>query len=217
MTDEDKKDLPEKIKFFEFVTVINKNCNNSNNIWLSDMSSCYLVDINVQYCINNIQLAISNKDDNVIYNKGNGYEDELIFLARSSFEHSRFFNDPILSTNKSSNIYTEWVKSSIGDPNKEFCLYRKNGRTKGFLLYSLNEKTALIELIVVDKQEVRGGIGNALISSLKNKLLNKQIMKIKVGTQMSNITANNFYSKCGFYINEISTVFHVWNRFDNNR
>lgn len=208
----EKIQLSEQLKPFEFTTIINRNSNNSNNIWLSTLENCYLVDINIQYIAKQITVDFNDETGHIIVSNGTGDEDELISIARSSFEYSRFFNDPNLPIAKSREIYTEWVKSSINDSNKNYCIYKKNNKVSGFLLFSCRVEEMIIELIAVDKSEVRSGIGLAMVNSLKKMALESNIKTIKVGTQISNIQANNFYSKCGFFINQTSTVFHLWSR-----
>ena len=58
-------------------------------------------------------------------------------------------------------------------------------------------------------------IGTKMIKFLESYLSEnfKEIEVIKVGTQSNNIRAINFYTKNGFRVKEIRSIYHYWPNF----
>lgn len=202
--------LLEKLKEFEFVTIINRSNNPFNNSLIGKTSSSFLVDANMQF-----QKKIKDKLESVSYRIVNYCEEinEVTKIASEAFNYSRFFNDPNLNFKAAKNIYANWVINSFGRPDKYFILAEEKGIV-GFLLFSLKENTAIIELISLSSQAQGKGVGTKLISALNNFAYDKEISVIRVGTQVDNIQAVNFYLNKGFTYDERSSVYHYWPRKD---
>lgn len=124
LMEHEREDLLIKLKDYEFITIVNNQCNNKNNLWLSELNNCFLVDINVQYHKKVDHEAfltdLPKEDNSVLLSTGIDIRDQLIDIAYTSFTYSRFYNDPYLSKEKSRNVYVEWVKSSINSEFKNF-------------------------------------------------------------------------------------------------
>lgn len=209
----DQIEVMNLIEKYKFTTLVNYNFNNMNNLWLSNLENCYFVDVNVQYqkqIVNQMENYIENKS--ILHSKDNVIESEIIHIAQTSFNYSRFYNDPFLEKEKAMNIYVEWVKSSFKNQLKEFLIYKNESGILGFLLYSILDSQAKIELIAVKNNSLNIGIGKLLYQYLQSHLINQNIDTVIVGTQVNNIHANNFYTKCGFKMSGVSTVFHLWNK-----
>jgi dTDP-4-amino-4,6-dideoxy-D-galactose acyltransferase len=84
----------------------------------------------------------------------------------------------------------------------------------GFLLFSIKDNCATIELISLSSKAQGKGAGTKLISALNNFAHKKGVTAIKVGTQVDNIQAVNFYLKKGFTYNQRNAVYHYWPRKD---
>lgn len=72
-----------------------------------------------------------------------------------------------------------------------------------FLLFSISDNHAIIELIAVDKSKVNKGIGSQLLNELEYFSKEKALTSIKVGTQIDNSEAIRFYTKINIYINHV--------------
>jgi len=80
-------------------------------------------------------------------------------------------------------------------------LYKNKRKILGLILLK-NDKIKnafLINLIIVNKRNLRSGIGKSLIQHAQNKFY-KKIKYIITGTQKQNISALTFYQKMGFKI-----------------
>lgn len=212
MEEHEFKYLLQRTKEFQFVTFTNVNNNPFNNFLIGNIPSIFLVDTNMQF---QKKVTVTAKLDFVPYRIESNCEgiNEVTQIASEAFNYSRFFNDPNLDIEAAKNIYTNWVKNSFGKPDKYFILAEEEGIV-GFLLFSLKDDIAIIELISLSAQAQGKGVGTKLISTLESFAYEKGILVIRVGTQVDNIQAVNFYLNKGFTYNERSSVYHYWPRKD---
>lgn len=199
-------EILDKTQKYKFITIYNYNNNDINNYVLRMLSNCFLADVNVCF-----EKKINNKENKIVDKKikiVNNYEgnDKILNIAKNSFKYSRFLNDKNLEQEKSLNIYWNWVKNSLNNKNKYFCLYQD----KGFLLFNIKGSIATIELIAVDNKISGNGIGSKLIEGLNSYCIINNIKKIVVGTQLNNIVAQKFYLKNKFEVVQYNSIYHYW-------
>lgn len=194
----------------EYITIVNKNNNYKNNGIIGENIKAYLTDVNVQFektpSMNdtyNNDLAI---DNNLLYN------DDILNIASKNFKYSRFFNDSNLDEKKAKMFYFEWVKNSFNKECKYFITYKDSKTPLGFILFSVDKCIVTIELICVDKKDQNKNVGTKLVEALENYSYINNIDSIRVGTQIDNIPAMNFYQRYGFKIFEINSVYHFWRK-----
>ena len=195
---------------FEFVTITNIDNNPQNNYLMGTCSNAFLVDTNIQF-----QILINSKKTEQYYPINNCFpKNEIIIqIAKDSFNYSRFFNDPYLDIELSKEIYMKWVENSFQKEDKYFIIAKEDNIVFGFILFSYNNNQEIvIELISLDKKSQGKGIGTKLINTLINKAQLNDVSKIKVGTQIDNLQAMNFYAKKGFSICAKSSIYHYWPR-----
>ncbi len=211
VTTHEQREILEILDAFEFTTICNFNNNNENNSWIGERLTASLKDVNVQF---NLQLKEQNHDfsfnGNLIVRNNLEIDEDILDMASKLFLFSRFYNDSKLSKSKSANIYRQWALNAFNRETKYFICYKYGDRTIGFILFNLDSCEARIELIAVDKQNTRKGIGSKMISFLKYYLRNSGIDFIKVGTQANNISAINFYISLGFRYSFCTSVYHYW-------
>ena len=207
----EQREILEALENFEFTTIYNHNNNNENNAWIGEKLTASLKDVNVQF---SMQLKEQNhdvdKDENIEIKNNLGKNDDIISIAENSFLYSRFYNDKKLNQDKAAKIYRQWVTSAFNRESKFFLYYKLQERIIGFVLFSLNDSEATIELIAVDKLSSGKGIGNKMIRHLKKHLFNNDIEVLNVGTQVNNINAINFYIASGFKYSHCASVYHHW-------
>ena len=211
---DDKKiqELKKEHLEYDFVTIFNLNNNNENNKLICENTNAVLVDINIQYK-KKIQDVISKiKDIEIISNLKSC--DEILKIAEKEFVYSRFYNDKNLNKEKSQEIYVNWVKNSFLNPDKYFVLSKKENKVTGFILFSINQETTeiTIELVAVDRHDQEKGTGGKMLNVLEVYGINNNVEYIKVGTQLNNKRANNFYQKNGFKYLSCTSTYHWWNR-----
>ena len=203
----DFKNIKKWLKKYQFVTIQNNDNNSINNEIISQIKP-FLADVNMQFIKNideNLQI-----DKYVSINNNCKQIKELLDIALVSYKHSRFINDRKLDVKKSNALYYNWLKNSFNKKNKYIAYYKKENEYLGYCLFHLENDTCVIELIATDSRSRGKGIGRKVIESVESYCASNRIKTIKVGTQIDNITAQNFYIKCGFKINTYNTIYHVW-------
>ncbi|MCS7459897.1 GNAT family N-acetyltransferase [Paenibacillus doosanensis] len=207
----EREDIIEHLKPFDFVTILNNGNNSSNNIWLGRETNAFLTDVNIQFTKALKEKPVCVSDIAKVY-QGYHRDEELLEIARNTFEYSRFFNDPYLPSDKSKNIYVHWAASAFDNPKRFFTIIKVNEKTVGFILFSMRfeDLSATVELIAVNSEYKGQHIGKTLISCFESYVFDNGIRMIKVGTQSDNMLAAGFYTSCGFKYSKSSTVYHYW-------
>lgn len=205
-----QEDILSFCKNYDFVTIANFENRNENNLWIGKNTAAFLVDVNIQF-VKELHSLEKHSDDNTYVINNLLPNEEILEIAKKSFRYSRFFNDPNLTDNKSQNVYLHWTEGAFQKDSKYFVICEREDKIAGFLLFSSEESFVTVELIAVDEAYQGQGVGKALIKAMESFVLDKDINKIKVGTQMNNIPAVQFYSKMGFTYVNCGSIYHIWN------
>ena len=80
-------------KDYSFVTMFNRDNLNENNLWIGRRTNAFLADMNVQFLKILTEIPRFHDENTYIFNKFLR-NDQIIEIAKKSFSHSRFFNDP---------------------------------------------------------------------------------------------------------------------------
>lgn len=199
-------------KDYDFVTILNSNNIKENNHWIGNKTPAFLADMNIQFSKNLVETPDHHDDRTYVVNSLSRNE-QIVNIAKKSFKYSRFFNDPSLPQEKASEIYLYWTECAFNQEGKYFVISEKEGKIAGYLLFSLtSEKSSVIELIAVDEKYQGKNVGKSLIKKMESFLINKRIEKIKVGTQVNNISAVEFYNAMGFKYVSCGSMYHLWRR-----
>ena len=208
---EDIKKINQYIKRdkIQFLTIQNNNNNEINNIVIRNIKNIYLADVNIQF-IKNVNKDHNSFIENYIKISNNVEEDNNILeISKSAFIYSRFLRDTRLKNGNQ--VYKEWAKSAFNRKDKFFCYYNTNNKTEGFIIFSVDKVNSciIIELMAIEKEYRNKGIGTNLIKKLENYALKENINYIKVGTQLNNIEAQNFYIKNNFKHYQNNSIYHL--------
>ena len=79
-----------------------------------------------------------------------------------------------------------------------------------YILFNIDNNVGTIELVKVAKEYQGQHIATSMIESIENFLDDKNITKLRVGTQVNNIPAINLYHSIGFKEISRTSVFHLW-------
>ncbi|EMF0478924.1 GNAT family N-acetyltransferase [Enterococcus hirae] len=202
------EEIQEKIKDEngEFITFINSNNRPLNNYNLSNLESCFLVDVNVQFT-KKIRSFNTNVDNDFLIKKLSEFN-QFNFYLDGLFTQTRFYNDPNIKKEDADNIYKKWVENAFLNKNKNILVVEdKLEKQIGFCIYSKANDEIVIELIGVDQTYRNKGIASKMISYIESNYREEELI---VGTQISNIRAMNLYFKCGFKIQKVSSIYHYW-------
>lgn len=209
----DESGQEEIIKFckaYDFITIVNFNNIAENNHWIGVKTDAFLADVNIQF----LKVLVDNpnyQDEKTYVLNNYPRNDQIVGIARDSFQFSRFFNDPRLPEVQAKNIYYHWTKCAFEQENKYFVVCERDANIAGYILFSVNEEEGVIQLIAVDKKYQGQRVGKSMIQAMELFVIEKGVTKIKVGTQVSNIAAAQFYSKIGFTYVGCGSVYHLWN------
>ncbi|MBO0442876.1 hypothetical protein ACOXU5_08660 [Vagococcus fluvialis] len=207
--DSDLIEINKKIIDFEFITIQNINNRISNNTMLKKIP-CYLIDVNVQFVFEKKSSYVEINQEQFICIENLKQEEikEIENIIRNSFNYSRFFDEKKLPISRY-HIYVEWFKNSISDNEKKIIINKNEfGKITSFVIFNTSHVgTIQIELIC----SIEKGMGTKLINELKRVLYeDSNLTKIIVGTQINNISAQNFYIRNGFLHNHNDSIYHLW-------
>lgn len=198
-------------KAFEFITIANVDNIKENNYWIGKKTNAFLTDINIQF-----EKVVERKPDFVDkfteVHKAYPRNEKIVDIAKSAFVYSRFFNDPSLPEKQAKNIYFHWTECAFYQKSKYFAVANRDSEIAGYILLSVNEEeqVATIELIAVDEKFRGKQIGKSLVFAIELFAYDNGLKKIKVGTQIDNISAIRFYISCGFQYVSCNSIYHLW-------
>jgi len=208
--------LQKEVTKFDLVVIKDLTKNFGNSEIISNKLNGYIVDLNVQFS-KNVSINSQESTENVDREKTLSSKEKLkvIEIASKAFEYSRFYNDGNIEKETADKIFEKWVKNSFDNDTKRFILYKSDEEVLGFLLLNINDfhEEITIELIAVDNNVVAKGIGKTLMNKFESSFSSKKYEKylFRVGTQINNITAMNFYIKNNYKMSRESRTYHIWN------
>lgn len=196
---------------FSFSIITNEGNSPVNNHWLGCTTNAFLTDINFQF---KKSLSDDNKPLEISTSITNDLPDnkKIIQIAETAFLYSHFLNDPYLPKEKARKIYGDITKNSFQRKDRFFNLFSENSEIVGFTLFTFDEldRSARINLIAIDPNFTGRKIGQTLVKTLENYLVEHGIETLRVGTQFDNIIALNFYTTLGFKFVECNSIYHYW-------
>ena len=204
--------MMQEVKDYHFVSLNNHGNQAYNNYLIGSNTNAFLVDTNIQFIKTVTEKQSVDDSLNLKFTVQNRqHKNEIILkISKNAFVISKFTNDPFLKEKKGNLVYYHWVKNAFEKDDKYFLKVEFNKKIYGFILFRIEEKSTVIELIAVDKQQKGKYIGKSMLIYLENYLKQLSIVTLKVGTQLDNLDAVNFYNHCGFKVVERTAVFHWW-------
>lgn len=212
IVDENGQDeLTEFCKGYDFVTIANLDNIKENNHWIGNRTNAFLVDMNIQFLKVLVDKPDYQDEKTSVVNSLTRNE-QIVDIAKKSFTYSRFFNDPKLPEKQAKNIYLHWTECAFGQENKYFVISEREGNVVGYILFSMSGDNSVIELIAVEEKYQGKRVGKSLIHMMESFVIDQGIRKIKVGTQVNNISAAQFYNTMGFKYVSCGSMYHLWRR-----
>lgn len=141
----------------------------------------------------------------------NELDEALINLAIQTGEFSRFNIDPNFKRDDYKKLYAEWIENSVKRQLAQEVLVLNEGQEKlGVITIGEKNQRADIGLVGVDSKARGKGVASALIAKAEQFAIDQNFKEIQVVTQGDNIAACSLYEKCGFTVESIVNVFHLW-------
>lgn len=201
-------ELKGKFDDFQFVSIVNQNSEPINAQLLGKNTTSFLIDVNIQFS-KSIAPTYEMPENIKIYQALEN-KDEIFEIA--DFTVSKFTEDPELAKRGGSHVYHQWLINSFNKENKFFALSKdESNHINGFVLFSYLNDATLIELIASSRKSKQSGIGTRLFKAVEYATTQRGLQQIKVGTQIRNKGAINFYHKIGCRQAECHQVYHLWN------
>lgn len=199
-----------KVRFepYQFISIENSNSEPTNSQLIGKNTTAFLTDVNIQFkkkLEGPYEMPMKISIHQALEKSGRIPE-------IAEFQFSKFIEDPELAKRGGKNVYHQWLMNSFGNSDKYFALSKnKNDKINGFLLYSYSEDACVVELIAVNKQSSQRGIGTNLFKAVEYEAYERGCTEIRVGTQMRNMGAINFYNRVGCKQIGCHQVYHLWN------
>ncbi|WP_232824257.1 GNAT family N-acetyltransferase [Paraliobacillus zengyii] len=202
------EELKAKFKDYQFISIVNQYSEPINAQLIGKDTSAFLADVNIQF---EKKIAEVNElPENTTINQSLESNDQIIDLA--NFKYSKFTEDSELAKRGGYNVYIHWLENTFNKHDKKFVLSKdENENINGFLLHSYIENACVIELIAVSHKKKKVGIGTSMFKALEYGAKKHRVKKIRVGTQVRNLDAINYYHKVGCKQVGSHQVYHLWN------
>lgn len=204
-----QEEIIEFCKGYDFVTISNLDNIKENNQWIGKRTNAFLADINIQF-LKILTDKPDYQDEKTYVLNSLPRNEQIVDIAVRSFDFSRFFNDPNLPQEQAKNIYLHWTECAFSQENKYFVISEREGNVAGYILFSTDEDSSVIELIAVDEKYQGQRVGKSLINTMESFVIDQRIKKIQVGTQVNNISAAQFYNATGFKYVSCVSLYHLW-------
>ncbi len=139
----------------------------------------------------------------------------LVKQSETIYQHSRYFNDPYLSPEKSKIHIGEWISNDCRGRCDAVFVARTGGEPCGFVACFFEKPNdnftiasyATIDLIAVFGKSQGKGVGSALVHAALNHY-KQRTKRMFVGTQGGNRPALRLYQSTGFQVSDIDITYH---------
>lgn len=140
--------------------------------------------------------------------------EQLLSLAHLSATWSRFRRDPSFG-DAWKQLYRAWLDNSIsGKIADRVRVVAVNDMLAGFITVSFRDgadsKAARIGLIAVGSTMQGKGVASALIRDAESIARTQGCTRMYVSTQQINTSAMALYERCGYRIDTIQNILHLW-------
>ncbi|WP_353617954.1 GNAT family N-acetyltransferase [Synechococcus sp. CCY 0621] len=134
----------------------------------------------------------------------------ICHLAYTSGRLSRFRIDPHIPRTKYESLYATWVANTLQrHPFGSVFVYQMDGHPVGLITFEWDRSVCTIGLLAVLDSAQGRGIATKLIRHVESFCMRRRIGKLRVKTQLSNLSARSLYLKCGFVVRERSYLYHA--------
>jgi dTDP-4-amino-4,6-dideoxy-D-galactose acyltransferase len=126
-------------------------------------------------------------------------------IAAKEIIMSRFHLDPKIASDIAVDIKRRWASAYFeGTRGNQMLVIEHAGVVAGFLGSIATRTGDVIDLIAVSREHHGKGLGTALV----DELLAAANLRVRVGTQLSNVGAVRFYESQGFKLESSSIAMH---------
>jgi dTDP-4-amino-4,6-dideoxy-D-galactose acyltransferase len=167
-----------------------------------------LVEIKLEFQKTIIPSEISLPTNIKLYDNSKNDIHALKKLVLLSGHYSRFKLDANFEYNEFERMYSTWITKSTGN----ILVKTYNDELVGFVLYTLDNESARIDLISVFERYQGKGFASELIHQVEYLASQRGIERINVATQEVNKNASNLYIKNKFKLFSKTYIYHNWEK-----
>jgi len=188
----------------------NVDLNNKNKFLLDKGFKLITTNIHLEF-IPTMDINIERKSDYDYLEEAQRHTDDILKIAIFSFTTNRYYSDPNISPLQACQIMEQWTYNCLyKERANHIFLQKDNDKVTGFLFSRVEEDKAIIDLLAVDKNYRSKKIGCKLVEQFFLKYAwSKDIKKLQVGTQITNMAAIKTYQSMGFKVNGFEQVYHL--------
>jgi ribosomal protein S18 acetylase RimI-like enzyme len=133
---------------------------------------------------------------------------DLLNKTQRFFDSTHFYKSPYLDNWLCDDFYKEWILKNVRGRTNENYIATYENEIIGFIFGNKDGRKINIDLLWVNENFRRLGLGKFLILSI---IKNNKREEIIVNTQIDNYSAVKLYTKMGFTITEVLAVYHKSN------
>jgi dTDP-4-amino-4,6-dideoxy-D-galactose acyltransferase len=149
--------------------------------------------------------------DRVAEYGSNAVTHTLLSLARQSGEYSRFHSDPRVPPGVFESIYDAWIIRSVRHEIADHVAVALDGTTTaGLVTLKAAGAESEIGLLAVEASMRGRGYGRALVHYALDWARRHGCSHARVVTQYANRPACALYERCGYSVERVEHVYHLW-------
>lgn len=140
-------------------------------------------------------------------------DNQLYELAIQAGQYSRFNIDTNFERDAYKKMYREWIRNSVSRSiADEVFVYAEKENKLGLITVGRKNNRMDIGLVGVDFRARGKGLASALIKRAEQFARSNDFKEIQVVTQIENKPACALYEKCGFAVESVVNIFHIWKK-----
>lgn len=199
----------EDIRLVEYLC----NCHDRRSVRVAEKNGFQFVDIRLTY-----KKILHEKEsislDKWTFNRATENDIPTLrkMVSNEFYKDSRYFFDDNFDVEKIDEFYQDWVKKGVlGQYDDEcWCLYDNKVPVAFCTFRYENQKNANIGIFGIDRKNQGRRLGEKLLCSVLNMLIDRNIRTISVVTQGRNYYAQCLYQGVGFRTESTQLWYHKW-------
>lgn len=178
-------------------------------IELAEKNGFHLVDIRTTLARRTAPVETPGAPTIRLYRDGD--LESLKALARRNHSDSRFFRDSRFPKERAEALFETWIERSCQGWAQAVFVAEVDGIASGYTTCHIDKDGAgSIGLLGLAPHARGRGMGSFLINEAISYFRRKDVSRISVVTQGSNLGAQRLYQKCGFMTDSVQLWYHRW-------
>ncbi len=189
------------------------NCHDNRSVKVAEKNGFHFTDIRITFGKKISQRMQPHLPQTITFKKAQKkHIPRLREISKDLYIHSRYMFDENFDKDKINEFYQGWAeKGVLGQFDDEcWCLFKKGTPVAFCTLRYKNNSMATIGLLGLDEKYQGKGLGEKLLQSVFNLLMENGIKNVIVVTQGRNYAAQNLYQSVGFRTKTTQLWYHKW-------